>query len=248
MGASLMRVLVTRPEPDAQATVQRLAALDIEALAALLMSRRTLDTSLPQAAGFAALALSSANGLRALADRGVVEQFRGLPVFAIGARTANEARGMGFAEVVDAGGTLGDLANRLAYARLQGPVFYPAGKHLTGDLAKSLAPFGVMVVTARLYDMVAVASLPEPILAGLESGHIGAILCYSRRTAELLVQALDGRLDRSQRSSIAMLCLSEAVAEPLMAARFNRISLADYPSDEAMMALALAVTREQNRP
>ena len=73
-------------------------------------------------------------------------------------------------------------------------------------------------------------------------------LLYSRRTAELLVKALDGQLDRTQRSRIAMLCLSEAVAEPLMAAHFNRISLADYPSDESMMALALAVTREQNRP
>ncbi len=248
MGAKLMRALVTRPEPDAQATVQRLAALAIEALAAPLMSRRTLETSLPQAHGFAALALTSANGLRALVDRGVIERFTSLPVFAVGGRTALEARSMGFSEVVDAGGTLADLANRLAYARLQGPVFYPAGKHLTGDLAKALAPFGVMVVTSRLYDMVPVESLPDVVLSGLQSGDIGAVLLYSRRTAELLVKALDGQLDRTQRSAIAMLCLSEAVAEPLMAAHFNRVSLADYPSEEAMMALALAVTRERNRP
>ena len=243
-----MRTLVTRPEPDGQATVQRLAALDIDALAAPLMTRRTLDINLPKADGFAALALTSANGLRSLADRGAIERFAGLPVFAVGGRTAIEARTMGFSEVVDAGGTLADLANRLAYARLSGPVFYPAGKHLTGDLAKSLASFGVMVVTARIYDMVPVDALPDVVLSGLESGDIGAVLLYSRRTAQLLVKALDGRLDRIQRSRIAMLCLSEAVAEPLMAAHFNRISLADYPSDEAMMALALAVTRDQNRP
>ena len=243
-----MRTLVTRPEPDGQATVQRLAALDIDALAAPLMTRRTLDINLPRADGFAALALTSANGLRSLADRGAIERFVGLPVFAVGGRTAIEARSMGFSEVVDAGGTLADLANRLAYARLRGPVFYPAGKHLTGDLAKSLASFGVMVVTARIYDMVPVDALPDLVLSGLESGDIGAVLLYSRRTAQLLVKALDGRLDRIQRSRIAMLCLSEAVAEPLMAAHFNRISLADYPSDEAMMALALAVTRDQNRP
>ncbi|WP_375451066.1 uroporphyrinogen-III synthase [uncultured Devosia sp.] len=248
MGPKLMRALVTRAEPDGQATVQRLAALDIAAVAAPLMSRRTLETSLPPAQGFAALALSSANGLRALADRGVVEQYRALPVFAVGGRTALEARSMGFADVVDAGGTLGDLANRLAHARLQGPVFYPAGKHLSGDLAKSLAPFGVMVVTARLYDMVPVDHLPEAVVSGLQSGDIDAVLLYSRRTAELFVQALEGRLDRTQRSRIAMLCLSEAVAEPAMAAHFNRVSLADYPSEEAMMALALAVTRERNRP
>jgi uroporphyrinogen-III synthase len=43
-----------------------------------------------------------------------------------------------------------------------------------------------------------------------------------------------------------MLCLSEAIAEPLIAAHFVRISLADYPSEEAMMSLALAFARDQN--
>ncbi|HTM79431.1 MAG TPA: uroporphyrinogen-III synthase [Devosia sp.] len=248
MGARLMRVLVTRPEPDAQATAQRLGALGIAALAAPLMTRQTLDTSLPQATGFAALALTSTNGLRSLADRGAVERFIDLPVFAVGERTAMEARGMGFGAVTAAAGTLVDLSNVMALARLQGPVFYPAGKHLSGDLAKALAPFGVMVVTTRLYDMVPVEALPDAVVAGLANGDIGAVLLYSRRTAQLLVQALEGRLDRIQRSRIAMLCMSEAVAEPVMAARFNRVSLADYPSDEAMMALALAVTRDQNRP
>ncbi|WP_299751671.1 uroporphyrinogen-III synthase [Devosia sp.] len=243
-----MRMLVTRPEPDGQATVQRLAALAIQAIAAPLMSRRTLDISLPPANGFAALALTSTNGLRALEDRGVIAQFSHLPVFAVGGRTALEARSMGFAEAFAAGGTLGDLVNLMARARLAGPVFYPAGKHLSGDLAKALAQFGVMVVTARVYDMVPVEALPDAIVSGLASGDIGGVLLYSRRTAELLVKALEGQLDRAQRSRIAMLCLSEAVAEPLMAAHFNRISLADHPSDESMMALALAVTREQNRP
>ena len=155
---------------------------------------------------------------------------------------------MGFAQTFAAGGTLDDLVNLMARARLEGPVFYPAGKHLSGDLAKALAPFGVMVVTARVYDMVPVEALPDVVISGLVGGDIGGVLLYSRRTAELLVKALDGQLDRTQRSRIAMLCLSEAVAEPLMEAHFNRISLADHPSDEAMMALALAVTRERNRP
>ena len=55
-----------------------------------------------------------------------------------------------------------------------------------------------------------------------------------------------GRLERAQRSGLAMLCLSEGVAEPLMGAHFNRISLADRPDEEAMMSLALAFAREQN--
>ena len=43
-----------------------------------------------------------------------------------------------------------------------------------------------------------------------------------------------------------MLCLSEAVAEPLFDAHFVRVSLAEAPSEQAMMGLALSFSRDQN--
>ena len=49
-----MRMLITRPEPDAEATKERLAALDIAAAIAPVMTRQTLQTNLPTASGFAA--------------------------------------------------------------------------------------------------------------------------------------------------------------------------------------------------
>jgi uroporphyrinogen-III synthase len=246
MGAFMTRMLVTRPEPDAEATILRLRALDIDGIAGSLMVRQTLDISLPAADGFAALALTSTNGLRALAERGALDAYRRLPVYAVGARTAFEAEGSGFARVTDAGGTLDELINVLSRAELRGPVFYPAGRHLSADLAKSLAPFGVMVVTARIYDMVPVERLPQPVMDELETGGIAAALFYSRRTAELFVSAVADALGQAQRSNLAVLCLSEGVAEPLVEAHFNRVSLADRPDEEAMMSLALAFAREQN--
>lgn len=239
-------MLVTRPEPDAQSTILRLKALDIEAMAGSLMSRQTLDTSLPGADGFAAVALTSTNALRALADREALHAYNHLPAYAVGARTAFEAEAAGFSQVTDTGGTFEDMVNVLSRVELDGPVFYPAGKHLSGDMAKALAPFGVMVVTARVYEMVPVDSLPEAVMAGLADGTICAVLLYSRRTAELFIEQMGERLDQARRSGLAMLCISEAVAEPLMGAHFNRISLADRPDEEAMMTLALAFAREQN--
>jgi len=67
-----MRMLVTRPEPDAQATLERLAALGIDAEIAPVMTRQTLRASLPPVAGFAAMALTSANALRALNDLSLI--------------------------------------------------------------------------------------------------------------------------------------------------------------------------------
>lgn len=241
-----MKMLVTRPEPDAQATMARLDALGIEAVLAPLMVRQTLNASLPPPDGFTAMVLTSANAVRSLIDRGVVEQYRHLPVFAVGDHTAREAGEAGFARVSSAAGAFQDLVNAMTIARVPGPILYPAGKHQSADLAKALAPSGVMVATAKVYEMVAAEALPDGVLDQL--GHqIGAVLAYSRRSAEIFARLAAG-LSREARSGLAMLCISEAVAEPLLEARFSRISLADRPDEDAMMTLALAFAREQTGP
>jgi uroporphyrinogen-III synthase len=239
-------MLVTRPEPDAQATLARLDALGISATAAPLMVRQTLDASLPPPDGFTAMVLTSANAIRSLQDRGVIDQYRHLPVFAVGDRTAREATEAGFERVSSAAGALQDLINAMTIARMRGPIFYPTGKHQSADLAKALAPLGIMVATAKIYDMVAIDALPDQVLADL-GGDIGAVLAYSRRSAEIFA-TLAHSLPRERRKSLALLCLSETVAEPLLEARFSRISLADRPDEDAMMALALAFAREQTGP
>ncbi|UJW84260.1 uroporphyrinogen-III synthase [Devosia sp. SL43] len=243
----MMRMLVTRPEPDAQVTLARLRALDIEATAAPLMVRETLDASLPPPDGFAAVVLTSANAVRSLSDRGVLADYAHLPVLAVGDRTAREAEEAGFAKVSSAAGALSDLVNAIRISGLKGPLFHPTARHQSGDLAKALAPLGVMVATAKIYDMVAIEALPDAVLAALADGSIGSVLAYSRRTAEIFA-TLAGALDPAQRRRIAMLCLSEAVAGPLLEAHFHRISLADRPDEDAMMTLALAVAREQTAP
>jgi uroporphyrinogen-III synthase len=242
----MVRMLVTRPQPDASDTAARLEALDIETTVCPLLTFETLPTSLPDAEGFAAVALTSANALRALADRGAINAFSGTKAFVVGERTAAAARDAGFAEVEVAGGSLADLAERLAHAGLAGPVFYPTAREQSGDLAKSLAPYGVMVITAQIYAMNARDALPLEVRDALVGGGIDAALFYSRRTAETFVKLAGDGLGRSVKTRLGMLCLSEAVAEPLVDAHFVRVGLADYPSEEAMMGLALSFARDQN--
>ncbi len=241
-----MRLLVTRPEPDAQATIDRLAALDIEGVAMPVMTRQTLDTHLPPPKGFAALAVTSTNALRALADRGLLDAMRDKPLFAVGDRTAHEARLLGFQTVSAADGTLDSLVTAIALARIEGPVLYPAGKHLSGDLARSLAPHGLMVATIPVYEMVAETSLPPEQSQALAEGQFDGALFYSRRTAEIFCGLAP--LPEARRRTLPVLCMSENVAAPLFENHFSRVLLADHPSEEAMMALALAFAREQTAP
>jgi uroporphyrinogen-III synthase len=240
-----MRMLVTRPEPEAADTAARLRALAIEPTICPLLTFEALGPSLPDARGFAAIALTSANAVRALEQRGALQGYLGLKVYAVGERTADHARAAGFRDVTSARGTLAALADQLAHASLQGPVFYPTAREPAGDLAKSLAPYGVMVITAHVYAMHAAAGLPLGVRDDLVEGGIGAALFYSRRTAETFVRLAGDGLGRAVRTRIGMLCLSEQVAEPLIDAHFVRIGLADHPSEEAMMGLALSFARDQ---
>ena len=240
-------VAVLRPEPGNAATAAAIEAAGLTAIRLPLFEIHAIDWTPPDVTRFDALLLTSANAVRALADRGVVAQYAQLPVLAVGDRTAQEAEEAGFGKVSSAAGALNDLVNAIAISKLKGPLFHPTGRHQSGDLAKALAPLGVMVATAKIYDMVAIEALPADILAALSDGSISAVLAYSRRTAEIFA-ALAAGLELSQRRRIAMLCLSEAVAGPLLEAHFHRISLADRPDEDAMMALALAVAREQTGP
>ena len=211
-------MLVTRPEPEAADSAARLEALGIEAVTLPLLDRATLHTSLPDAKGFAALALTSVNALRALEERGVIDRYKGLKVFAVGDRTAQGAREYGFGDVSSAGGTMHNLVEAIVSAGLAGPVFY---------------------------EMRALTVLPAEVIADLELGRFTAALFYSARSAETFA-SLTHSLSRSARERLSVLCLSEQVAAPLIGAHFVRMGLADHPSEEAMMALALSFARDQD--
>jgi uroporphyrinogen-III synthase len=242
----MLSMLVTRPEPDASETAARLAALDIGAVKAPLLNFSLLTTTLPAPGGFAALAVTSANALRALHDRGEVAHFRHLPLYAVGERTAAAARDFGFAEIISANGDLAALVELLAHAGLDGPIFHPTARDQSGDLAKALAPHGIMVISAPVYAMLAAQAMDRAILASLDDGAIAGAVFYSRRTAQTFVSIADSHLGTEAHRRLGMLCLSEAVAAPLVDAHFVRIGLADYPSEEAMMSLALSFARDQN--
>jgi uroporphyrinogen-III synthase len=240
----MLRMLVTRPEPDASETAGKLRALGIEPVLEPLLRFETLPTSLPEPAGFAALVLTSTNALRALKERGRMADFFGLKAFAVGNRTAAAAKAAGFADVTSADGNMDDLVTAIAKAGLTGPVFYPAARERAGNLSKALAAHGIMAITTEMYGMAPVPELSATTRAAIEAGAIEAGLFYSRRTAETFIGLSAGI---ARRADLRLLCLSEAVAAPFMKAHLLRVSLAEHPSEEAMLSLALSFARDQKQ-
>src|ERR1051325_6008836 len=136
-----MRILVTRPEPDAQRFAAQLSEHGIEAVLAPLMTVELTGAPLPNLDKIQAVVFTSANGVRAYAAR----HGRGdLPVYAVGEATAATARLSGYADAISAGSDAEGLAALLT-GRLdpaKGPLFHPTGADQAGDLAATLRARG----------------------------------------------------------------------------------------------------------
>lgn len=247
------KIWVTRPRHDGAETAAKLAALGFDPIIAPLLEMQVLPASLPKAQNFAAIALTSANALTALEGQNILATITHLPVFCVGARTALAAQDLGFTNVLNANGALSDLADLIIKTPIEGPIFYPSGKHVTGDLAGALAPHNRLVITCEVYEMATVTSLPPQIISALNDNSLKAVSLYSRRTAEAFCDLTKTKTQSAAELNTKMhalraLCLSENVAMPLLQNHFTRIALADYPSEEAMMALALDVLRSHIEP
>lgn len=250
-----MRVLVTRPEPDASDTARRLAELGLEPVIWPLLEMEILRAPLPDDIGWRGLALTSINGARALAARGDIAALRHLPVYAVGDRTAAEARELGFATVTSAQGGGAKLAQRIIADGTSGPLLYPAAEERSFDLGAALAAAGIPLVTHPVYRMATTKRVPEAIAEAFDRETIGAVTLYSRRTAECLSRLL-GPLLVPNGSHTFALCLSAAVAEGLTIgeeppigeglgdAHLWDIRIAERPDEAGMMALASALLRE----
>src|SRR5580692_6053979 len=102
-----MRLLVTRPKDDAEETAARLRARGHTTLIAPLIEIRFVDGPNIPLEGVQAILATSSNGVHALARR---TSRRDVPLFAVGAQTAQAARDAGFSNVKTADGDARKLA------------------------------------------------------------------------------------------------------------------------------------------
>ncbi|MEA2873447.1 MAG: uroporphyrinogen-III synthase [Hyphomicrobiales bacterium] len=230
-----MRLLVTRPEPDATRTAQTLRARGHDVLVAPLLQTQTIGVAF--SGPYAAVLMTSANAARALASHPRAAELTRLPALTVGARSADAARVAGFGDVTSADGALGDLVTLAASRFAGGSLLYLAGEDRAGDFAGDLAAHGVTVETAVIYRAIAAERLPADLKQALANGALDGALHYSRRSVTTLIElcraagVLDGLLN------LAHTCLSDEVAAALRNAGARHISVAPRPDEAALTGL-----------
>ena len=232
-----MRLLITRPEPDATRSAEALRSRGHHVLVAPLLTTQTLDADFK--GHYAAVLMTSANAARALATHPRASELTMLPAFTVGARSADAARAAGFAEVMSANGAFPDLLDLVA-ARFPGssrPLLYLAGEDRAGDLGGDLAAHGIAVDTVVIYRAVAATRLPPKLVQALSNARLDGALHYSRRSVTTLIELSRSAGVLNALLNLAHHCLSDEVAAPLRAADARRIAIADRPDEAALIAL-----------
>jgi uroporphyrinogen-III synthase len=234
-----VRLLVTRPEPDAERTAAALRARGHVVLVVPLLRIEPLQHAEIGPEPFDALLVTSANAAVAAGHHARFAQLRALPVFAVGDRSAQAMRAAGFADVISAQGDVSDLAALVAPRLKAGAsLLYLAGADRSGDLAGVLSGRGFAVKTAVVYRAVPTgAPLPAAVAAMAEG--VEGVLHFSRRSSDAYVNAARaGGLQQDHAiHGLVHFCLSAQAAEPLIRAGATDTRVAPEPTEAALLAL-----------
>jgi uroporphyrinogen-III synthase len=239
-----MRILVTRPEPDGERTAQKLRVRGCDVLLGPVLRIKHIDQADLGAGPWDAVAMTSANAAHALERHARRLEMTRLPALTVGRRTAEAARAMGFTDIASADGSEQALAHLIGARLARGnKILYLAGEDRAGDLATAVAPHGVRVEIVVVYRAVAADRLPDAAVAALRAGEVNGVLHFSRRSAVIYLDCAKaaGVLDSALRPF--HYCLSQAVAEPLVAAGASRVMAAQSPEENALLDLVAPVPR-----
>lgn len=233
-------ILVTRPEQDAEATAAKLRDRGFSPILAPLMSVDIAAGPALDLDGSRGLLMTSANGVRAFAER-QAGALPDLPVFCVGDATARAARAAGLNNVASAGGDVDDLA-RLVMESLppgEGPLLHVAGTKVAGDLAGMLAAGGYAYRREVIYEARAAEVLPDAAAVALRTGAATGVLLHSPRSAALFDALVTNAGLRDVCGRLTAYCLSANVAAKA-GAPWAAVRVAARPTEDDLLDLLAA--------
>ena len=223
-----MRVWVTRAQPQAAATAERLVQMGHEPVVHPLIETRILPVALDALAGAGALAFTSQTAIDAALSLDLVPALADLLVFAVGDATAEAADRAGFARVQSAGGTVSDLATLILANPVswQGDLVHLSARQPAGDLTGLLAHGGCPARRVTLYETIDAprSDIPEAVEAILIHSAMAA-----RRAAAII--------SPHEAQNMCLFGLSEAALMPLNAIKFRLRAIAPIANEASILSL-----------
>lgn len=224
----MSRVLILRPEPGATRTAQAAAALGLDPRIHPLFAPQPVDWTPPDATDFDALLVTSAHTARLAGD--ALAHYHSLPVYAVGAATAQALRDHGFAHVTAGGGDGSAIA---ACIESDGHVHL---LHLGGTTTASMETGALRIIHVAVYSML--PADPGPAL--LRDATPGTIcLVHSPRAGESIAR----HLPLPSRAALHLIAISPAALAASGTGWASALAPA-HPRDDEMLALAVRLCED----
>jgi uroporphyrinogen-III synthase len=214
----MRRLVILRPEPGASATAEAARRIGLTPSLVPLFEVEPVSWAAPDPAGFDGLLLTSANAVRH--GGAELESLRALSVYAVGDRTATEARDAGFVVAETGAGGVDSLLESLdPDLRL----LHLCGEHRRTPATAPQSVSHVAVYRARPIEQVDGLDAIAGAVVAVHSGRAGA------RLAEL------AGIDSQASAAIAAISAEAARA---CGNGWERVETAAEPTDCAVLALA----------
>jgi len=234
----IRRVLVTRPVREAGPTGRRLAELGFKPVDLPLtetIQLHVVPESLPDRID--AVAVTSGNALRH-APPGLIARLTGKPCFAVGAKTAQQARSLGFSAVEegpgDAEGLAGTVIGCLGGAAR---IVYLGGRVRLSGFEARLAQAGIGIDVVETYDTQPILYDAGRLSAAIGTEPVDAVLLYSAMAARAFVRLDWPQPTKTLLARAFLLCLSARVGEELNGIGEAQILVAPEPTESALLRL-----------
>ncbi len=235
-----MRLVITRPRPDAEHLARRIETLGHDALTAPVMDMRWHRVNPPDPARLSGLIITSRNALRGLEKNHDLAPYADLPLFAVGRKSAEAAKNRGFSQVFEAAGRAPDLLpliTRHFTAPPHAPLYHPGGRKLAFDLAPGLQREGIGLTRQIVYETVALDTLPPALVSSLETATVDGVLLLSPRTARLFGALVTKQGLAHHFSTVSSLCLSPNVAAAAHDLPWRKTLIAPRPDLDSLLDL-----------
>ncbi|TRC96462.1 uroporphyrinogen-III synthase [Mesorhizobium sp. WSM4303] len=230
-----MRVLVTRPQPGASRTERRLQELGFEPILLPLTETVALPVDASAAGDNAvAVAITSANAVRR-GPKGLIAALADMPCHAVGARTAEAARAVGFLSVSEGPGDAEKLADTIAAGLSGKAIVYLTGRVRFSAFETRLRQGGVEVRAIETYDTVSLNYSDDEIRARLSGQAVDAMLLYSAKAAAALQTLVNRPELRDLFENARVFALSERIAAAFGDVAGKKIVVAREPQEEALL-------------
>lgn len=223
-------ILVTRAEPGAAETAERLADLGYRPIVSPVLAIAPLSPA-PELdlADICGLIFTSANGVRAFAG---MSRRRDLPAWCVGPATEAAAAEAGFARIECAHGDADALvAYILGQDSGEGTLLHIANDAAAGQVARRLSEAGRPARFLALYTTRPQATLALEAATAFGTGTIRAVLIHSAKGAEAFAALADG----VDLGAVSLVAVSQRAAGPARHLGFARVLVAGAPNESALL-------------